>query len=218
MDLSRFEKMTNRELVTYCNDHGIDYKSGAKNVSKPTKTELLHAISDSVKDGIKYDLDEAISKSANDPVIDEKDDFMSMVNSDIANRPKKSAAKMTKEQKRRKQYAELMPLRRVIITSNNTNQTMIPNQIHYCTWGNRILGYNTDRFILGKPWHVREGALRNLMEMRIRIPIQNEEGETMKFQTVPAYNIQRLDDLSEDEIKRIARKQIIRDSSIESLL
>ncbi len=129
----------------------------------------------------------------------------------------KEVKKLTRSQKRRKQYNELMALKRVIITSNSTNQTKTDG-IERIAWGNRLLGHQVDNIVLGKPWHVREGALRNLRNSIIRQPIQDDDANTVKFETVPAWNIQVLEPLSKEEIERIAKRQTIRDASIESLI
>ena len=126
--------------------------------------------------------------------------------------------KISRTQLRKAQVRELMPRIRVNITINDNNQTTIPTQVHFCLWGNRLIGYNTDRFICGKPWHVREGALRNLEGMMAAISIQDEEGNTISHDTVPKYIIQRLPALTEPEIAKIGKRQTIRDSAVESLI
>lgn len=210
------EKMTNKELAKYCEENGIDIDS--KNVSKPTKTEYIASIKRA----------EASNEPSPeiDPVEnldDDVDDFLDISESgekdgmqEKVEKPK--AKKMTRAQKRKQQYNELMALKRVMITKNDNNQTTVKNQVEFCTWGNRLLGHHTDRFITGREWHVREGALRNLQDMKISRPIQDDEGNTIRFETVQAYIIQRLDPLTKQEIEVIAKRQTIRDSSIESLI
>lgn len=215
--------MTNKDLIEYCESEGIDVDS--KNVSKPTKTELLEAIK-------KFEITQALptedeaseAEIKDEGIIPElemtdADEFLAVeAQKDVANglQEKQKTKKMTRGQKRRIQYNELMPLRRVLITSNSTNQTQ--TKLHFITWGNGLIGHNTDRVYLGKPWHVREGALRNLEQAVITEPIQDDEGNQVKFETKPAYNIRRLDPLTEHEREKIAKRQIIRDSSIESLI
>ncbi len=124
--------------------------------------------------------------------------------------------KMTRAQKRKIQRAELMPLKRVLITTNADNQTK--QNLVFITWGNGLIGHLTDRVYLGKPWHVRQGALNNMKNALTRISIQDEEGNQVKFETVPTYNIVDLAPLTEAEIKKIGTRQTIRDASIESLI
>ena len=210
--MKNFEDMTNKELAEYCKENNIDVP--AKNVSKPSKTEFLNAIyaneEDINSEGI-YTEEDALSNA---------DDFLNVDENNSDENVTESAKqkKESRSQKRQKQWKELMALKRVIINSNDNNQTRIKNQVEYCTWGNRLLGHHTDRFIIGKPWHVREGALRNLKNMMISRSVQDEEGNTVRFETVPAYIIQELPALTKEEIDVIAKRQIIRDSSIESLI
>ncbi len=196
----KLEEMKNKDLIEYCKEEGIEVK--AKNVSKPTKTELL----DAIKAFEKEQLGDIEGFLDAEDTVDEEDTVEPVV----------AGKKMTRAQKRNKQRLELFPLRRVLVTSNATNQTQ--TNLQFITWGNGLIGHQTDRVYLGKPWHVREGALRNLKNARITEPVQDEEGNTVRFETKPAYNIQELSPLSKDEIDRIAKRQIIRDSSIESLI
>jgi len=194
----KLEEMKNKDLIEYCKEEGIEVE--AKNVSKPTKTELLNAIK-------KFEAEQ----------LGEIEGFFEPEElEELENKPEVPKNKMTRAQKRQMQRNELFPLRRVLITSNAKNQTQ--TNLQFITWGNGLIGHQTDRVYLGKPWHVREGALRNLRESVITFPVQDEEGNTIKFETGPAYNIQMLEPLTEEEIEKIARRQTIRDSSIESLI
>jgi hypothetical protein len=216
--MKQIEKMTNKELAEYCKEHNIHVNS--KNISKPTKTEFLMAIEEhsagpKVVDSIDDAIDEALIAESGQ--LDSVDDFLNV--SDEAEQKKTAPKrKKTKAEIKKQQYAELMPLRHVIINSNDNNQTRIKNQVEYCTWGNGLIGHHTDRFIIGREWHVSEGALRNLLSKKISVPIQDEEGNTIKFEVMPAYVIQRLDDLTQEEIEVIAKRQIIRNNSIDNLV
>ncbi len=194
----KLEEMKNKDLIEYCKEEGIEVE--AKNVSKPTKTELLDAIK-------KFEAEQ----------LGEIEGFFEPEEiEELENKPEVEKPKMTRAQKRKKQHDELFPLRRVLITSNATNQTQ--TNLKFITWGNGLIGHQTDRVYLGKPWHVREGALRNMRNATISKSIQDEEGNTVRFETVPAYNIQELQPLSKKEIDLIAKRQTIRDASIESLI
>ena len=200
---NELEKMTNKDLAEYCKEEGIEVES--KNVSKPTKAEFLAAIKKFEEEQLGLaDADEFLKGTLPESEIDESSE----------DKPKKR--KLTRAEKRKIQHTELFPLRRVLITSNMTSQTQ--TNLQFITWGNGLIGHQTDRVYLGKPWHVREGALRNMKAATITEPIQDEEGNQVKFETKPAYNIQMLDPLSQEEIDKIAKRQTIRDSSIESLI
>ena len=195
--------MTNNDLMQYCKDEGIEVE--AKNVSKPTKKELLTAIKKFEQSQFGDNVDDFLA--ADEKVIEAEK---------LARETKPKNQKLTRAQKRKKQYNELMPLKRVLITSNADNQTK--TNLEFITWGNGLIGHHTDRVYLGKPWHVREGALRNMRRAMITRSVQNEDENKIDFETVPAYNIQELDPLSESEIELIAKRQTIRNASIESLI
>ncbi len=204
MELSEFKSMTNPKLKEYCEENDIAIE--AKNVNKPNKTEYIDAIGKYIKD------DE----------VDIEDNWLPKPEAteelEISEIKKNKEIKLTRSQKRKKQYSEMHALKRVIITSNDSSQTKVNNQVNYVTWGNRLLGHQTDRVIFGKPWHVREGALRNLRGTTIYKSVQDEEGNTVRTEKVSKFIIQDLAGLSQEEIDLIAKRQIIRDSSLESLI
>ncbi len=210
----QLKKMTNKELIAYCERNNIEVTS--KNVSKPTKNELFQAIK-LVGELAEESLveDEGLDEYALEEGLDE---FLDISEPEDVKKIIIQSKKPTRSELRQIQVNELMPLRRVIITENNNNQTTIPTQVHYSTWGNRLLGHPTDRFVCGSPWHVREGALRNLRGMMAAISIDDEEGNTIRHETVNKYIIQILPDLDQSQRETIAKRQLIRDSSIESLI
>lgn len=210
-----FEDMKNKELVEFCQENNIDYKKNAKNVSKPTKAELIKSIrewEDSQGTATEEFFEELAEGQEIDPEIDKDIEY-----NDIPEPVAPVVKKETRHEKRRRQIKELFKLVRVIVTSNRDNQRVVDNpgiaQVERIAWGNRLVGHQVDNVLLGRPWHIREGALRNLRAATIRKSIQ--DGNDVKFITIPAWNIQELDPLSEREIKELARRQIIRNSSQE---
>jgi len=207
-------KMTNKELIAYCERNNIDVDS--KNVSKPTKAEIYKAIQEAGDLMEESSIDvEGLSE------VDEEDldEWLDISPETMEEKIKAAAAKKpTRAQLRQIHRDTMMPLRRVLITENDKNQTTIPTQVHYSTWGSRLGGHYTDRFVCGSPWHVRQGALNNLQGMMVARSIQDEEGNAIRHETVPKYIIQVLAPLTADERETIAKRQLIRDSSIESLI
>ncbi len=197
--------MTNKDLKEYCENEGIDVDS--KNVSKPTKNEFIDAI-------------QKFEKVQNDG----SDELLNISEPEILNVKKENITKtvttkkLTRLEKKKKQEKRLLAKKRVIITSNSDNQTKVKNSMFWATWGNRLVGHRTDRVILDKPWHIREGALENLRSSVITESIQDEEGNKVSTVTKQAYIIQELTPLTEDERNVIAKRQTIRDSSIDSLI
>lgn len=208
----KFNNFTNSDLKDYCQSEGITVSS--KNVSKPTRAEYLKAIQD-----FEQNNNEPVEKIINDELDESNmtsiDDFL---NDDVLEfiEKSKNSTRLSRAEKRKMQYEELMPLRRVLITSNSTNQTQ--TNLHYITWGNGLLGHMTDRVFLGRPWHVREGALRNIEAAMITEPVQDYDTNTVKFESKPAFNVKKLDPLTKEEIDKIAKRQAIRNASIESLI
>lgn len=207
----KFNNFTNSDLKDYCQSEEITVSS--KNVSKPTRAEYLKAIQDFEQNNnelVETEKNEYIDES-NMTSIDE------FLNDDLEFIEKsKNSTRLSRAEKRKMQYEELMPLRRVLITSNSTNQTQ--TNLHYITWGNGLLGHMTDRVFLGRPWHVREGALRNIEAAMITEPVQDYDTNTVKFESKPAFNVKKLDPLTKEEIDKIAKRQAIRNASIESLI
>ena len=212
----KYDGMKNADLKEYCIEEGIDVDS--KNVSKPTKDEYIKSI-------------EAFEASRGEPVVTEEfetivdnDDFANEVesvkNKELNNgvqKEDKTKKVESRKEKKRKQLQIDMALKRVIVTSNSTNQTKTDG-IERITWGNRLVGHNTDNVVIGKPWHVREGALKNLRDAKINQSIQDSEGNQVSWEIVPAWVIQYLEPLTEKEINKIAKRQTIRDASIDSLI
>lgn len=178
---------SNKELMELC--EAVDAEVKAKNPKKPTKADLIAA------------LDEYYGETAE--VVDEDE---------VVSTPDVKPAKQTRAQKRKQQYLDNMKLVRVLITSNATNQTK--QDVITVSWGNLLLGYNTDRIILGKPWHVRHGALNNLRGKTISTPIQNEEHNRIDYVNVPAYNIVDLGLLTMAEYREMGSKQKAKEASL----
>jgi hypothetical protein len=218
----KYKGMNNKDFKEYCEAEGIDVDS--RNVSKPTRAEYIAAIEKFESGQFK----KVVDSEPEVKVKVEEDDFSKEVEevknggseNDVQEKEEPKAEepkKLTRSQKRRKQYNELMALKRVIITSNANNQTKTDG-IERIAWGNRLLGHQVDNIVIGKPWHVREGALRNLRASIIRQPIQDDDSNTVRFEVVPAWNIQELEPLTKEEIEKIAKRQAIRNASIDSLI
>ena len=215
----QFKDMKNADLKEYCEEEGINVVS--KNVSKPTRAEYI----ESIKTFESEQLGEKVVTDEPETILDEEDDFSREValikaegiQNGLQEEGQKTQKVMSRKERKREQTKELMSLKRVIINSNSTNQTKT-NGIERISWGNRLIGHQTDNVVIGKPWHVREGALRNLKNSKISQPIQDDEGNQVRFEVIPAWTIQYLEPLTAEQIKKLAKKQSIRDASIDSLI
>jgi hypothetical protein len=201
--MDKFKDFKNEDLKQYCIDEGVDVDS--KNVSKPTRKEYIDSIL-------------AFEAKAAQKEEKETEEFLSEPEPATPVVAKKEVKKEVSKKDIAAQKRAFMNKRiRVLITSNSTNQTKTGG-LERITWGNRVLGHHTDNVVLGRPWHVREGALNNMRQAMTRNSIQDDEGNQVRWETVPTYNIQILEPLTESEINKIARRQTIRDASIESLI
>ena len=219
----KYESMKNADLKEYCENEGIDVDS--KNVSKPTRKEYIASI-----EAFESGMGEKVITEEFETIADD-DDFTKEVamvkaedtkiegDNDGLQKEDKAKKVISRREKKRAQEKEVMALKRVIITSNSTNQTKTGG-IERISWGNRLVGHQTDNVVIGKPWHVREGALRNMRGATIRQSIEEDDmaiGSKVKFETIPAWVIQYLDPLTKEEIIKIGKRQTIRDASIDSL-
>ncbi len=195
-----YEEMTNAELKQYCEDNGIEVT--AKNPAKPNKAELLGAI-----DGTMADANAQDDSFAAEAVQQVEEAKKAVEKPKIVATGEKTAA-----QKRRAVYNKKMALKRVLVTDNKDNQTK--QDLMTVAWGNRELKYHTDRVVLGKPWHVRQGALDNIIASTYSKPVQNYETNTIDYVTTPMFNIVDLGILSKEEYARIAEKQNVRNATL----
>jgi len=194
-----YEGQTNAQLLSLVDDLGIEVES--KN-QKPNKAELIAALDN------YYGVSE-----------ETEDEDVQVEEETSPKKSKKTNKKVEAAKKKREQYKVFMRLVRVNVTSNAQNQTKAaPNQVLNVTWGNEVLGYHTDRLVLGKPWHIRFGALQNLKNAVIVQSVQNDEENRVDTIEFPAYNIIELPMLNKKELEKLAKKQTIRDESLDALV
>jgi len=179
------------ELKTYCEENGIVVQ--AENLNKPTKKEYVAAI-ENIED---------IEVTKKD-VVEEK--------------PKKKVLSKAEKKaiKRKVQISELMPKVRVIIRDNRKTQT--PSEFEWLTWGNDLIGHQTEKIVFDTPWHVRVGALRILEKAtcKISVPGNFKDGKKPTYKKGPMYSIERLAPLTKQELKKLGERQtIIENNEIE---
>jgi len=198
MTFEELNSMKVVELKEYCVETGIDVESKIKD--KPTKAELIDSI-------VKIE------------AIDTPDEIKELEES-VPKKTKTLSKQEAINLKRKIQKSELMPQRRCIIRSNQTNQTP-PPEFEWITWGNDNIGHQTDKVIFDRPWHVREGCLRNLRKVTYRKSVPSDPSAPLSkpvFRDFPLYSIEMLDPLTPKELKIIAERQTIIDSSQANLI
>jgi len=191
---------TNSDLQTICDELGLTVE--AKNPKKPNKTELITAIEKNVpSEGV-----------AEEVSAEEYAEFMGTA--EVAEEAEPVVKK--KVRKTRKQLKdELFPLRRVQVTNNDETQTK--RDVMFITWGNDVIGHNTDRLLMGRPWHIREGALRNLKGNTMYKSVPHPETGEPEYIEMPAFNIIDLPMLTLPEYKALGKKQEIRDAAASAM-
>jgi hypothetical protein len=199
-----YSNMTVKQLKEAASELMVDVEATTES-GKPSKDDYINALQDFDKEqGFEEEPKAEIENVELEPEIEVKKD-------------KKLTAAQKRSQLKRKQFDELMVLKRVIITSNQENQTKDPiGAVRYVTWGNGLIGHKTDRYILGKPWHIRQGALNNLKEATLFKSQPNPSTGAPETVEVPFWNIQTLDPLSKDELKKMGEKQKVRDAALDA--
>ena len=220
-----YEDMTNKELKALCEKREL--KIDAVKANQPTKDELVATLK---KDDAEYSQsdevatdneveDEGIQSQPDPALLDTLSSFekAALKEAEALMTPE---AKLAKAQKKaqtaraQRQREELMALVRVTIVDQQQSQSApVKNAVYFVGWGNRLLGYMTERIVLGKPWHVRRGALNNLKSVMMTIPVQNDEKNRIDWETVPRYSIAELTPLTKEEIDEIAKRQRVREQS-----
>ena len=196
MSKVNYEEMTNKELQTLIEDFELTVDS--KTPNKPTKAELISVLNayktqQNIINGIELEV-----------VVAEDDELEDDINVEL--KPV-VVAKLSRNERKALQRADLMRKERVIIHDMNDTQTKVPAQSF--TWGNGLIGIHTDVVDLssGKPQYVRRGALGNMRLATYTRSVQEEEYGPVEQRTEYRFSIKELDGLTEDEIANLAAQQ-----------
>ncbi len=202
--MNEYEELTNSELVKKCNELGIEVE--AKNPKKPNKTELITAIE-------KFEKTEGYTAEQLDAEVEEisEEEFAELGTPEpVTEEPTKRKRPSKKEL-----IAKSTKLCRVLVTDNSDNQTK--TDVLHVTWGNDLIGHKTDTVLLGRNWHIRQGALNNLKEAELMKSVPNADTGAPELVVVPAYNIVEMPMLSLEEYSEMGEKQKIRNSAVSAL-
>ena len=229
-----YAEMKLDELKEIAAQKGITKFEKAKNPHKPNKTEVINAILAAEKSEVKGVTEEEVTEERAEELEQEnQDEFLkeALAEATIVETEETEEAeninirtisfadprfkRLPDIVKKREQERRLFPFKRVLITSNQTNQTQ--HNLIRVTWGNTLIGHQTDNVLLGKPWHVRVGALNNLKEAETTKQEWDEIGNKIVYTPIPAYNIVELEPLTEAEIKEMAKKQTVRNAAVEAM-
>ena len=185
-----YNDMTNAELQQLCEDFELTVPA------KANKTQLVDALT-KYRDEMNGVDDSGTTDSAEEP-----ETTVVAV----------TQAQLPRAQKIALQRADLFRKEQVIITDNQSTQTKFG--VQYVRWGNtKGTGIQTDVVTMGKPQYVRRGALANMARGTTTIPEVSEDG-TMTTVQAPRYNIQRLEGLTEKQIKDLQNRQAMRNAGV----
>lgn len=201
---------TNVDLQVICDELNLNVE--AKNTKKPNKMELITAIEknngvDTSYDAVQTDTEGLYDENNISP--EEFEEFMGGGTDDDSAKDITKKKKLTKKEMK----SLLFKLNRVQVIANDETQSK--RDVKFITWGNDVIGHNTDRLLMGRPWHIREGALRNLQDNVISKSVPHPETGNPEYVEVPAYNIIILPMLTIDQYRGLGKKQEIRDAAVE---
>ena len=194
MNEETLKEMTNADLKAECKELGISNVL-AKNPGKPNKTEYIAAIIGHLNyEGV------AVETS---PVQEE------------AKEVAKPEPKNTHKKQSPAQLARLDMFRkdRVVIHDIQENQSKDKDEILSISWGNRLLGGQTDFVALnGQPQYIRRGAIKNMMDATTVIHNTKAGGSGVTSERVSRFVISEVGGLSPKELEELANKQKLRNS------
>jgi len=206
--IETLKQKTNKELVEYCNKNDIPII--AKNKYKPSKAELLN----SIKKFMESDADDIAVETIEDKIdeIDTITDEPENIEEPETNSEEELEADAKKDAIAK--IKEKTALVRVIVRLNSElRENVLPNQMMEVSWGNSVVGHIYEKFPLNKPWHLTKGSVDALKRITFRKPIINDRGDIEGYVDVKKYFIEELPPLSKEELKELAKRQLINKAS-----
>jgi hypothetical protein len=186
-----YEEMTNAQLKEECEDLGIEVR-GALNPHKPTKADYTAALNKR----LNYEVDETVE------VVEEPESAADEI---PTTRKAQSSTKLVRLEMFRKD--------RVMIHDVQENQSKDKDEIISISWGNRLLGGQTDFVSLnGQPQYVRRGAINNMLEATTTVHSPKPGGNGTITERVKRFVITEVEGLTPDQLEELANKQKMRNS------
>ena len=119
---------------------------------------------------------------------------------------KQEAETVKKNQEKMKKIKDMSRLIRVIVTNNNPDKTNVTSEIHSA--GNKYEKV-TKAVKFNEPWHIPVVIYEKLKEQKLTRFISKKDSRGREFKeatTIPAYNIQVLENLTEEEVKELEER------------
>lgn len=194
MNIEMYKELTNAQLKEECDDLGIEKVIGSKNPAKPTKDDYLAAIE------AKFNYEPVAQETGEDEV---KEEVEAVAEIPTTRKPQ-SAAKLSRLEMTRKD--------RIIVHDVQASQTKDKDEMISVSWGNRLLGGQTDFVSLsGEPQYVRRGAINNLLEATTVIHKSRPTGG-VESEVVKRFVITEVGGLTPEELADLASKQKLRNA------
>ena len=188
-----YKELTNAQLAEECKDLGIEKVFGSKNPHKPSKADYIKAIN---------------AKLSYEPVETIEDEVTEEVEAKAeipTTRKPQSAAKLARLDMFRKD--------RIVLHDIQDNQSKDKDEILPISWGNRMLGGQTDFVALnGEPQYIRRGAINNLIDATTVIHRPKANGNGVVDEVVKRFIVTEVAGLTAAELAELATKQKMRNS------
>jgi hypothetical protein len=187
MSIEMFKELTNAQLKEECEAQGIK-SIPAKKPGQPNKDEYLAAITSK----LSYGADVAVEGEPKDE------------------KPVVAKAKQTPAQLAR---LEAFRKDRVTVHDVQENQSKDKDELLPVSWGNLLLGGQTDMVALnGAPQYLRRGAINNLLEAYTTVHKPKPNGNGVITERVKRFIVTPVTGLTEAELAELGRKQSLRNS------
>lgn len=111
---------------------------------------------------------------------------------------------------------DALRLIRVIVTPNDVNKREFQSELFQT--GNSVLGTISRAVPFGVEWHVEHILLQSIQERQMHIMIKRKNQKNEEYyesKLVPAYTVQVLPPLTQEELNELARTQMARNSVAE---
>ena len=193
MNIDAYKELTNAQLKEECTDLGIERVIGSKNPAKPNKDDYIKAIR---------------AKLSYEPVETEEDEVEEEV--DAAAEIPTTRKSQTPAQLSR---LEMFRKDRIVLHDVQENQSKDKDEILPVSWGNRMLGGQTDLVALnGEPQYVRRGAIRNLLDATTVIHKPRPNGNGVITEVTKRFIVTEVAGFTAKELAELATKQKMRNS------
>ena len=184
LNIEEFAELTNAQLKEECSDMGLKVVSASQ---KANKSEYLAAIAKHLNCDVDVEEEEEV-----------------VVPKTLTKRKVQTPAKLARLDMFRKD--------RVVVHDVQENQSKDKDEILPISWGNLLLGGQTDFVALsGQPQYIRRGAIKNLMDATTIIHESKPNGG-VDSKRVKRFVVTEVAGLSEKELAELASKQRMRNS------